>query len=677
MHNNRLILMILCALSVITARCEVQQEIGRLSLFMGSMYGGKSFELIRCLQKDQQAGKKCIAISHSLSTHARAQMSLASRACGGIEMACHVVNDARCIPALCEQADSIGIDEAQCFDHSLVEIVQKMLLKGKHVYVGGLSVNGCGEAFEVNGPNPILSLVPQASRVEVCPSVCSYCGDDASNHLRIFGGEIIKHDGYIPADPEIDREYRAACKECFAKRFHNIDTAKKVSCHGGSLTFITGPMQAGKSCETLKMITNVRHKKKSLIAFSCKNPGDPVIKSRALSYSEPCLIIKGPEDFASIIDTCTPFDYVFFDEVHFFGEDFSKILNQLRNSGKHVVAAGLNRDCCGGAFQGCVPTIAASANKVITLEGVCYKCKRPASVIQRLINGKPFNKPNLIMHEHNRGRNAESGLTEIIYESCCEGCRIEYSTQPYDEELESLSEKFALKKIKEDPSAEEKTEPNGYGDLTIICGPLCAGKTTRAIHMLDRHTISGKTSLVFRNANTRDGGIGALHARNGQSCEGIILGSNDIEEMKAIVRQKKPNVVIIDEAQFFSKDLCSAVTEFRECGVDVICIGLDIDVSTEPFPGPISHLCTTATKVIKLQAVCIHCKDDASFMNRYVLHPKTEKWIAFNEKDLLIFPSPTTKYEPVCKKCYIPYKGPHVYQSNWESIFESGYPSYA
>ncbi len=106
-----------------------------------------------------------------------------------------------------------------------------------------------------------------------------------------------------------------------------------------------------------------------------------------------------------------------------------------------------------------------------------------------------------------------------------------------------------------------------------------------------------------------------------------------------------PDVVAIDEAQFFDAGLVGIVLELADRGVRIICAGLDMDFRGEPF-GIMPELLTRAEYVEKLYAVCPVCGAPATRTQRFV-NGKPARY-----DDPIILVGASEAYEPRCRKCH-------------------------
>lgn len=156
----------------------------------------------------------------------------------------------------------------------------------------------------------------------------------------------------------------------------------------GWIEVITGPMFAGKSEELIRRIRTLKYAKKNIVCFK------PSIDDR---YSETSIAshaggrykaypVKSIQD---ITDNLTDdVDVIAIDEIQFFGEEILPLLDELANSGKRVMCAGLDLDFRGEPF-GIMPKLLAKAEFVTKLTAACKICGEAATRTQRIIDGKP------------------------------------------------------------------------------------------------------------------------------------------------------------------------------------------------------------------------------------------------------------------------------------------------
>lgn len=180
------------------------QSQGHIELICGSMFSGKSEELIRRVRRAQIARQNVMVFTHSIDTRY-----------GGAKVASHsgADLDARPIARAREILDQIeenvnvvAIDEAQFFDWEIAEVVGQLAQRGIRVIVAGLDTDFRGEPF---GPMPVL--LAQAETVDKLNAICMVCGGPASRTQRLVNGEPAAYD-----DPLVvvgaNEMYEARCR---------------------------------------------------------------------------------------------------------------------------------------------------------------------------------------------------------------------------------------------------------------------------------------------------------------------------------------------------------------------------------------------------------------------------------------------------------------------------------
>jgi len=153
---------------------------GRIEVIVGSMFSGKSEELIRRLQRARYAKQKVVSFKPSIDIRYD-ENQIASNS--GLRQEALPIQTAEDIRALVGDAQVVGIDEAQFID-GIVEIVQDLASAGKRVLVAGLDMDYRGIPF---GPIPHLMAI--AEQVDKIHAVCMECGREASMSQRISASE--------------------------------------------------------------------------------------------------------------------------------------------------------------------------------------------------------------------------------------------------------------------------------------------------------------------------------------------------------------------------------------------------------------------------------------------------------------------------------------------------------
>lgn len=169
----------------------------------------------------------------------------------------------------------------------------------------------------------------------------------------------------------------------------------------------------------------------------------------------------------------------------------------------------------------------------------------------------------------------------------------------------------------------------------MVCGSMFSGKTEELIRRMKRAKFARQNVEIFKpKIDTRYSDDEVVsHDRNA-------IISTPIESSKDILSLATDiDVVGIDEAQFFDKEIVDVCNELANRGVRVIVAGLDMDFKGVPF-GPMPALCAIADDVTKVHAICVRCGSLAYVSHRTI---KQEQLVLLGEK---------LEYEPLCRECY-------------------------
>jgi len=177
---------------------------GWIELICGSMFSGKTEELIRRVKRAQIAKQKVQVFKPALDD--RYHAAKVSSHSGSFYEAT-VVNEAAEIADLIEEdTEVVAIDEVQFFDWSVAELCERLADDGYRVILAGLDMDFRGEPF---GPMPLL--MAQAEAVDKLQAICIVCGAPASRTQRLIDGRPANYD-----DPVImvgaSEVYEARCR---------------------------------------------------------------------------------------------------------------------------------------------------------------------------------------------------------------------------------------------------------------------------------------------------------------------------------------------------------------------------------------------------------------------------------------------------------------------------------
>jgi thymidine kinase len=155
---------------------------GRVEVIAGSMFSGKTEELIRRLRRAKIARQEIRVFKPSLDIRFGKE-KLASHS--GAEFEATPVEIAGEILNLADEGTTVvGIDEAQFFGNEITDVVQVLANRGVRTIVAGLDTDFRGEPF---GPMPVL--MAQAEEVDKLYAICIVCGDAASRTQRLIDGQ--------------------------------------------------------------------------------------------------------------------------------------------------------------------------------------------------------------------------------------------------------------------------------------------------------------------------------------------------------------------------------------------------------------------------------------------------------------------------------------------------------
>lgn len=177
---------------------------GHVELICGSMFCGKTEELIRRVRRAEIAKQHVQVFSHNLDTRYGESMVVSHN--GSNLNATPVKNAAQILEQLDLQATVVAIDEAQFFDGRISGVVNELANRGIRVIIAGLDVDFRAEPF---GPMPLL--MAQAEQIEKLSAICVVCGEPASRTQRMINGKPAQYD-----DPIIligaNEVYEARCR---------------------------------------------------------------------------------------------------------------------------------------------------------------------------------------------------------------------------------------------------------------------------------------------------------------------------------------------------------------------------------------------------------------------------------------------------------------------------------
>ena len=179
---------------------------GRIEVVCGSMFSGKTEELIRRLRRAKFARQR-VEIYKPAIDKRYSEEEVVSHDSNAI-MSTPIDSSAQ-ILLLSSDIDVVGIDEAQFFDDGLVDVCNELANRGVRVIVAGLDMDYKGVPF---GPIPALCAI--ADDVQKVHAICVKCGALAYvSHRKVHGDKRVMI-GEI-------QEYEPLCRDCYIKALNN------------------------------------------------------------------------------------------------------------------------------------------------------------------------------------------------------------------------------------------------------------------------------------------------------------------------------------------------------------------------------------------------------------------------------------------------------------------------
>ena len=176
------------------------QRSGWLEVICGSMFSGKTEELIRRLKRARIAGQEVAVFKPAVDTR-YAVADVVSHDSNSFE-ATPLVRSAQ-LQELPDHVNVVGLDEAQFFDADIVRFTQDLAHRGKRVIIAGLDMDFRGKPF-----GPMGDLLAVAEYITKVHAICSHCGNLATHSYRLTS----EQDTVVLGEKE---RYEARCRKCF------------------------------------------------------------------------------------------------------------------------------------------------------------------------------------------------------------------------------------------------------------------------------------------------------------------------------------------------------------------------------------------------------------------------------------------------------------------------------
>ena len=171
-----------------------------VEVICGGMFAGKSELLIHRLKRATYAKKSIVAFKPAIDNR-YSEIEIVSHS--GHKYKSIVIKNSNEMLDYIEDAEIIGIDEAQFFDSNIVNIVETLQRKGIDIYIAGLDLDSAGKPF---GSMPhLLSIADKVTKVS---AVCVQCGEDATRSQKLISSDRLVEIGATET-------YEARCIGCW------------------------------------------------------------------------------------------------------------------------------------------------------------------------------------------------------------------------------------------------------------------------------------------------------------------------------------------------------------------------------------------------------------------------------------------------------------------------------
>lgn len=179
------------------------------------------------------------------------------------------------------------------------------------------------------------------------------------------------------------------------------------------------------------------------------------------------------------------------------------------------------------------------------------------------------------------------------------------------------------------------SSPKETGWIEVIAGCMFSGKTEELIRRLRRAKIAKQNVIVFKPKIDTRYSADEIVSHSEQSLPSVIVET----PQEILDLSKDAQVVGIDEAQFFSKEIVDVCNQLANDGKRVLAAGLDQDYCGIPFE-PMPQLLAIAEYITKTLAICVVCGNPADKTQRKIISAER---VVVGASDI---------YEARCRKCH-------------------------
>ncbi len=181
-----------------------EARMGSIEVICGSMFSGKTEELIRRIRRAQIARQRILVFKHSLDD--RYSPGAVASHDGGRTDAIPITHSAELLEHLVPSLEVVAVDEVQFLDEEIVPIALELADRGLRVILAGLDLDFRGEPF-----GPVPRLMALAEQVVKLQAICMVCGAAASRTQRLIGGQPANYSDPVILVGQSD-VYEARCR---------------------------------------------------------------------------------------------------------------------------------------------------------------------------------------------------------------------------------------------------------------------------------------------------------------------------------------------------------------------------------------------------------------------------------------------------------------------------------
>jgi len=181
--------------------------VGKLEVIVGTMWAGKTEELLRRVKRVMLAKQKVLLFKPSTDKR-YSEDSVVSH--DGVSLPCHATSKDITLEQLLEHgdADVYAFDEAQFYSSGFLKLITHLISLHKRIICSGLDLNFLGEPFGI-----MPKLLALADKVDKLTAICPICGQEATRTQRVFNGQPVVNGKEVVVGGA--GTYEPRCKDCF------------------------------------------------------------------------------------------------------------------------------------------------------------------------------------------------------------------------------------------------------------------------------------------------------------------------------------------------------------------------------------------------------------------------------------------------------------------------------